>query len=451
MQPADIDRLRSIKTLVQLLAYLRDELDWPIGSDDVEDVTFTYDPAELGFNAKATVQIKEVKQLRPLHANQPWGVFWVNFEKKRLPVVMLRRALGHLVVKKRAAAGRADQKAWRMNDLLFISAYGEDHDRAITIAHFSQDQGAPAELPVLKVLGWDEADTVDHVADVHRALTEKLRWPGKPADVPAWRQQWAEAFTLRHREVITTTALLVDELARLATNIRDAVQFAVSRETDKGPWRRMLAAFQATLIRDLTEESFADVIAQTVSYGLLTARFSSSGAITLRNLVDMVPRTNPFLRELLEHFLSSAGRHGLFDVDEVGIDEVVSLLNRANAEAIKHDFGNKTSGEDPVIHFYEHFLGAYNKKLKVERGVFYTPQPVVSYIVRSVHELLQTEFGLADGLADTTTWGEMLQRQPGLKLPPLTDEPGEARTISPHEPFVQISTRPPAQPPSSSR
>ena len=63
---------------------------------------------------------------------------------------------------------------------------------------------------------------------------------------------------------------------------------------------------------------------------------------------------------------------------------------------------------------------------------------MVSYIVRSVHELLQTEFGLADGLADTTTWGEMLKKHPGLKLPPLTDEPGEKRTISPDEPFVQI-------------
>jgi hypothetical protein len=438
MAPADIDRLRNVKTLAQLMAYLRDELDWPIGSHDVEDVTFTYDPAELGFNAKATVHIKEVKQLRPLHANQPWGVFWVNFEKKRLPVVMLRRALGHLVVKKRASAGRADQKAWRMNDLLFISAYGEDHERAITFAHFSQDQGAPGELPLLKVLGWDAADTVLKLADVHRALTDKLRWPREPSDVAEWRRQWEEAFTLRHREVITTTELLVDELARLATNIRDAVLFVVSRETEKGPWRRLLTAFQATLIRNLNEESFADVIAQTISYGLLTARFSAPGTISLQNLVDLVPRTNPFLKELLEHFLSSAGRHGLFDVDEVGIDEVVNLLNRANAEAIKRDFGDKSRGEDPVIHFYEHFLDAYNKQLKVQRGVFYTPQAIVSYIVRSVHERLQAEFDLPDGLADTTTWGEMLKRHSGLRLPPLTEEPGEARTISPDEPFVQI-------------
>jgi hypothetical protein len=351
---------------------------------------------------------------------------------------MLRRALGHLVVKKRATASNANHRAWQMNDLLFISAYGEDHDRAITFAHFSQDQGAPGELPVLKVLGWDDADTVSHLADAHRALTETLRWPDKPADISGWRKQWASAFTLRHREVITTTEHLVDELARLAKDIHKAVLFAVSRETEKGPWRRLLSAFQTALIRDLNEESFADVIAQTISYGLLTARFSAPGSITLQNLVDMVPRTNPFLKELLEHFVSSAGKRRLFDVDEVGIDEVVSLLNRANADAIKNDFGNKTRGEDPVIHFYEHFLSAYNKELKAERGVFYTPQPVVSYIVRSVHELLQTEFGLADGLADTTTWGEMVKKHSGLKLPPLTDEPGEKRTISPDEPFVVI-------------
>ena len=81
-------------------------------------------------------------------------------------------------------------------------------------------------------------------------------------------------------------------------------------------------------------------------------------------------------------------------------------------DAVLRDFGNRTRGEDPVIHFYEEFLKAYDKKLKVQRGVFYTPQPVVSYIVRSVHELLQTEFGLIDGLADTTTWGEMLKTVP---------------------------------------
>lgn len=163
-------------------------------------------------------------------------------------------------------------------------------------------------------------------------------------------------------------------------------------------------------------------------------------AVHQGNVVDMVPVTNPFLREMLSSFLKAGGRRGKLDFDELGIQEVVDLLNdpRTRMDAVLRDFGKVKRGEDPVIHFYEEFLKAYDKKLKVQRGVFYTPQPVVSYIVRSVHELLQTEFGLVDGLADTTTWGEMLKKHPGLKLPPLTDEPGETRTISPDEPFVQI-------------
>ncbi len=135
---ANLDHLRALKTLPQLIAYLRDELDWPVDQDAVEnDVTFDYAAEELGFDSATAVHIKEIKQLRPLDSRQPWGVFWVNFEKKRLPVVMLRRILGHLVLQKRADAKKATQRAWHLHDLLFISAYGEETERAIAFAHFS--------------------------------------------------------------------------------------------------------------------------------------------------------------------------------------------------------------------------------------------------------------------------------------------------------------------------
>lgn len=427
----DIERLRSIKTLPSLIAYLRDDLEWPIEADDIEDVFFDYDPAELGLAHDQAAKIKEIKQLRPLDGNQPWGIFWVNFEKKRLPVVMLRRILGHLVVRKRASANKATQRAWHLNDLLFISAYGEDTDRAITLAHFAQEEDNPGDLPVLKVLGWDSGDTVLHLADAHRTLNEKLRWPDDADDLDAWREQWGTVFTLRHREVISTTQALVEELAKLAIAIRKRAGAILARESDRGPMRRLYGAFSTALIHNLNEDDFADVIAQTISYGLLAARFSlATGNISVRNLVEMIPPTNPFLRELLGEFLAVAGRRkGAFDFDELGIHDVVELLNRANAEAVKSDFGNRSRGEDPVIHFYEHFLKAYDKKKKVQRGVFFTPQPVVSYIVRSVHELVQTEFGLEDGLADTTTWGEMARRNKDLKIPD---------GVKPDDPFVLI-------------
>lgn len=428
----ELQRLQEIKTLPSLVKYLREELNWPIESDDLELTTFEYEVAELGFDAAASADIEEVRQLRPLTPNQRWGIFWVKFGKKQLPVQMLRRALGNLVVKKRASTKKSDKAAWHMHDLLFISAYGDDSNRHITFAHFSEGEEDEKSLPVLKVLGWDEDDTLLKLKDTYKTLVSKLNWETTPTSDPeAWRAHWSSAFKVGHREVINTTKELVLELAHLASVIKKSVLTSIKAETDKGPWKKLMLAFQKTLIKDLDEEQFADVIAQTVSYGLLTARLSSNGPISLKNLVDMVPATNPFLKELLQHFLTSAGMKGLFDVDEAGINDVVELLNRANAEAIRNDFGNRTAGEDPVIHFYEHFLGAYNKKLKVERGVFYTPQPVVSYIVRSVHELLQTEFGLEDGLADTSTWADMQKKHKDLKIPEGIKRPDI-------EPFVQI-------------
>src|SRR5262245_42710846 len=116
----DLARLRSIKTFPSLVKYLRDELEWPIESDDFDALTFDYQPKELDLDAKAAVKIKEIKQLRPLVTNQPWGIFFVEFEKKKLPVVVLRCILSHLVVKKRASANKAERATWQAGDLLFI-------------------------------------------------------------------------------------------------------------------------------------------------------------------------------------------------------------------------------------------------------------------------------------------------------------------------------------------
>ncbi|HSW13229.1 MAG TPA: type ISP restriction/modification enzyme [Solimonas sp.] len=439
-------RLRNIKRFDQLIAFLRDELDWPIEQGhDEEDLTFDWSD-DLGLKESERVGIKEIKQLRPLETGQPWGIFFVNFEKKQLPIVILRRILNSLVMKKRAGANKAQQAAWKQHDLLFISAYGEDADRQLTFAHFSEpNREEDSSKATLRVLGWDDDDTnlkLDHVAD---QLKTCLTWPKDPNDVPAWRKRWAAAFELRPRQVIDTAEDLALRLAELAKRIRNRMLLVLPRESESGELRKLLKGFKTALIHDLNEAQFADMYAQTITYGLFSAAVSrtvpgAGTAVVQGNVVDMIPVTNPFLKEMLQSFLKAGGRKNKLDFDELGIQEVVDLLNdpKTHLGRVLDDFGNRTRGEDPVIHFYENFLAAYDKKLKVQRGVFYTPQPVVSYIVRSVHELLQTEFGLEDGLSDTTTWGEMLKKRPGLKLPPLTSEPGEKRTISPDEPFVQI-------------
>jgi hypothetical protein len=415
-----------IKNFEQLIRYLEEELDWPCEEYGFDEITFRYSPAELGIKEEEATQIKCIHQLRPFFQGQPWGIFFIEFEKKRIPIVLLRRVLSHLVIKKRASANKAETAAWNTDNLLFISAFGEvdTERREIAFAHFHQEQG---DLPTLRVLGWDGADTMLKMEYVAKTLKERLHWPTNPRDVNSWREQWTGAFIHKPGFIIKTANELAERLAELARGIRDAAQTLMAHETEKGRLRSLHKAFQTALIHDLSEGDFADTYAQTITYGLLTAAISrtdmSAGrygtALVAENVTDMVPITNPFLRDMLKTFLQAGGRKGGIDFDELGIQDVVNLLRGEETDlpAVLRDFGNRAPGEDPVIHFYEHFLSAYNKKLKIQRGVFYTPKPVVSYIVRSVHELLLKEFGLEDGLASIITWGEMVKLHPEIKLP----------------------------------
>jgi len=424
--------LREIRTFRSLVRFLRDRMGWPIETDDFEELTFDYTPEELGIDAKNAAKIEEIKRLRPLSATQPWGIFFVKFERKRLPVIALRRILSQVVLKKRATAKAAERAAWAADDLLFVSNYGEGDERQISFAHFSQAE-EKHDLPTLKVLGWDDRDTALHLDAVAEQLTGNLAWPVNHEDAEAWRKTWRSAFSLRHREVVTTSRDLSIRLAELARAIRDRIKTALAIETEAGPLTKLMKSFQEALVHDLDADGFADMYAQTIAYGLLSARIADPQSKTADDFAAHM-RTNPFLRELMQTFLKVGGRRGKaggpgIDFDELGASEIVELLDDANMEAVVRDFGDRNPQEDPVIHFYEDFIKEYDKSLWKGRGVIYTPRPVVSYIVRSVDELLRTEFGLEHGLADTTTWAEMARRNKDLAVP---------EGVSPDQAFVQI-------------
>ena len=239
-------KLREISTLDSLVTFLRDEMGWPIETDNFEDVVFEYSAAELGIDDASAAKIESIRRLQPLTVGQPWGVFFVEFEPRKLPVTALRRILNEVVTKKRAT--KADQATWDMEDLMFISSVGEGNDRAINFAHFNQ--GENGRLPSLKVIAWDSNDTPLHMEDVADKLTEKLAWPTDDEDTDTWQQAWSSAFTLRHNEVITTSKALSSELANLARNIRDRIlEHSITIETDQGPSQR---SWQASAIRWFT-------------------------------------------------------------------------------------------------------------------------------------------------------------------------------------------------------
>jgi len=417
--------LTAIRRFDQLIAYLRDEMDWPIERGDFvddDDLFYDFTPEELGIDTKNAAKIREIRRLRPLSVHQPWGIFFVMFEPKRLPVVALRRILSRVALKKRASSNSAERAAWSADDLLFVSNYGEADHRHITFAHFSQNE-AKKDLPTLKVLGWDNRDTALHLDHVAESLTERLSWPEDEEDEEGWRSHWHSAFTLVNREVITTSKMLSVELASLARNIRDRINTVLDIETESGPVSKLMAAFKEALVHDLDKDGFADMYAQTIAYGLLSARVANPERDNADGVAEAMPVTNPFLKELMGTFLDVGGRKGKagkgpgLDFDELGVSDVVELLDVTKMDLVVRDFRDRNPQEDPLIHFYELFLNEFNQEQKKRLGAFYTPWSVVTFIVRSVDEMLRTEFGLEDGLADTTTWGEMVQRIEGLQIP----------------------------------
>jgi type I restriction-modification system DNA methylase subunit len=180
--------------------------------------------------------------------------------------------------------------------------------------------------------------------------------------------------------------------------IRRLIEETFEQEPGAGALHAQMEAFRETLIPDLTPPQFADMYAQTITYGLFAARVhvEDGTGFTRQDAWTNLPKTNPFLRDLFNRIAGP-------DLDERIawlVDDLAHLLARADMVEILRDFGRRTRQEDPVVHFYETFLRAYDPQMRQTRGVYYTPEPVVSYIVRSLDHILQTRFDRSMGLAE---------------------------------------------------
>lgn len=200
-------------------------------------------------------------------------------------------------------------------------------------------------------------------------------------------------------QTIKSAQTLAKMMARKAQLMRDVFQKTLS-QPEHSSLHDQLKAFKQVLIHDMDEAQFADVYAQTIAYGLFTARLHDHSLqdFSRQEARELIPRSNPFLRRLFDYVCGA-------DLDPRVVwivDALCEVYRAANVHDILHDFGKSTGRNDPIVHFYETFLGEYDSSLRKARGVWYTPEPVVNFIVRAVDEVLQTHFGLVDGLADTS-------------------------------------------------
>ncbi len=204
-------------------------------------------------------------------------------------------------------------------------------------------------------------------------------------------------------QTIKSSKKLAEMMAGKARLLSEIIEKALTSDEAKqedSTLKDQMNAFKQILIHDITPKGFADVYSQTIAYGMFAARLHDATLPTFsrQEAAELIPKSNPFLRKLFGYIAGP-------DIDDRIkwiVDSLTDIFLACNVEEILKNYGKSTKMEDPIIHFYETFLSEYDPKLRKARGVWYTPQPVVNFIVRAVDDILKTEFDLPQGLADTS-------------------------------------------------
>ena len=204
-------------------------------------------------------------------------------------------------------------------------------------------------------------------------------------------------------QTIKNSKKLAEMMAGKARLLSDVIEKALTSDethNENSTLKDQMNAFKQILIHDITPKGFADVYAQTIAYGMFAARLHDPTLPTFsrQEAAELIPKSNPFLRKLFGYI---AGPE-IDDRIKWIVDSLVEIFLACNVEEILKNYGKSTKMEDPIIHFYETFLSEYDPKLRKARGVWYTPAPVVNFIVRAVDDILKTEFDLPNGLADNS-------------------------------------------------
>ena len=219
-----------------------------------------------------------------------------------------------------------------------------------------------------------------------------------------------ENFALQITQTIKSPTTLAQMMAAKAKLMAQVIKLALD-EDDKAQnttdLQGQMAAFKSILIHDINNTSFADIYAQTIAYGLFAARYHDPTLATFsrQEAAILIPQSNPFLRKLFQYIAGYELDNRLTWL----VDELVQIFLATDVATVMNNFGKSTRQHDPIIHFYETFLAEYDPKLRKSRGVWYTPEPVVSFIVRAVDDILKTHFKLPQGLADTSKTKVMIE------------------------------------------
>ncbi len=419
--------IQNVTDFASLVRYLEEELEWPFqGVEDVEDALYEFEAGDVGLDEKHSAKIKSIKQIAPLAANQPWGIFWIDFGDQRPSITALRGVLRGLVKKKRESANESDRQRFALENLLFILT-SEDF-RKFDFGYF---QGDGHSRSTLSLFGWEKNDPRIRTLCEHNL--PKLAFPLDPRDHAMWLKGWQEAFDIeklskaffkRYKELF---GQFCDHLASSA-EYREL--FLNSRTVPKEGWKDPIAKpirdftkillGRLVFLQFLEKKGWLGVPADKTAWENGDSRF-------LKNLFERTQDKEHFhsrvLRKLFFETLNNKERYdglvdpmlgndiripylngGLFDTDiSTGnpidfppklFQELFEFFDRYNFTIEEDDPYNRQVGIDPEMlgHIFENLLEENR-----EKGAFYTPKEIVHYMCQeSLIEYLATHLPEGD-------------------------------------------------------
>lgn len=386
--------------------FLVEGLNWPIPPDLVwqQDVP-EWDPASLHLDPEKVARLSRIYQLN-IVTGQDVGILVLEFDGKRLPIGAVRRVIDRFVSRPRGRTGGGALPAWKEDRILVFCI--SPQDEAVHAVGVRRE----GNRRVLRVLSWEKTTTPASLELIQQRGLPELQW-GEHG--PALTSNLASASGFgAYRESIRSAAALATRMAEVARDLREEVKDLLEIEMEDGPMRELLGDFRERLLPDLTEAKFADVYAQTMVYGLLSARVTHPELFKGTSPLLGIHFSNELLDSIYARFREQSTEE--FDVDELGLGELAIQLAQTDVEQILANFGSRDRKMDPVVFLYEQFLQQYDPQQRMAAGAFYTPLPVVQFMTKAVDHILKTTFGLPLGVADQSDWSTVC-RHLGIVLP----------------------------------
>lgn len=244
-----------------------------------------------------------------------------------------------------------------------------------------------------------EGELIDQIKITRPIIAQKLKVIPPIENEPQFFQLLDRFFSFSLPSIRSARNLAL-ELAKRTRFLRDEViliEMAEEQRIGRKAISGFFEAFKKFLIGTLQPEQFADLYAQTITYGLFAARTRSNNEFNRELAFKFIPQTIGILRDIFRFISLEDAPQSLGII----VDDIAEVLQVTDVNQILHDYFVEGKGSDPIIHFYETFLAAYDPETRERRGVYYTPEPVVSYIVRAIHAVLKTHFDLCDGFASS--------------------------------------------------